>query len=176
MKVGGRYNWRGQPDRLVYLGKKGVWHQFKKLGDPRDVWCEVLTEDLRRLEETPTCVKVKVSEAIGPILDWMVASTHPWPVRIQERIDGGRYIQVERTLFGWGSFTPSTCWHVGGPIIERERICLRDTGDEGASMWEADDQREADVKFFGPTPLIAAMRCHAVSKLGEEVEVPDELG
>ena len=27
----------------------------------------------------------------------------------------------------------------------------------------------------GPTPLIAAMRCYVISKLGEEVEVPDEL-
>ena len=27
----------------------------------------------------------------------------------------------------------------------------------------------------GPTPLIAAMRCYVVSKLGDEVEVPDSL-
>ena len=27
----------------------------------------------------------------------------------------------------------------------------------------------------GPTPLVAAMRCFVVSKLGDEVEVPDEL-
>lgn len=35
MKVGNRYNWKHQPDRLIYLGKKGSWHQFKKIGDPR---------------------------------------------------------------------------------------------------------------------------------------------
>ncbi len=28
---------------------------------------------------------------------------------------------------------------------------------------------------YGPTPLIAAMRCYVASKLGDEVEVPDEL-
>lgn len=28
---------------------------------------------------------------------------------------------------------------------------------------------------YGPTPLIAAMRCFVASKLGDEVEVPDEL-
>lgn len=50
--VGGKYNWRNQPDRLIYLGKKGAWHQFKKIGDPREVWCEVLDEDLRMIEET----------------------------------------------------------------------------------------------------------------------------
>lgn len=27
---------------------------------------------------------------------------------------------------------------------------------------------------YGPTPLIAAMRCYVASKLGEEVEIPDE--
>lgn len=54
MKPGGRYNWKGQPERLIYCRKWGAWHQFKKIGDPRDlVWCEVLDEDLHMLEETP---------------------------------------------------------------------------------------------------------------------------
>ena len=52
MKLLGKYNWVNQPDRLIYLGKKGAWHQFKKIGDPRTVWCEVLDEDLRMIEET----------------------------------------------------------------------------------------------------------------------------
>lgn len=56
MKRGAPYNWRGQPDRLIYLGKRGNWHQFKKIGDPREVWCEVVDQDLRMLEETD-CVE-----------------------------------------------------------------------------------------------------------------------
>lgn len=52
MERGGRYNWRNQPERLIYVGKRGSWHRFKKIGDPREVWCEVLDEDLRMLEET----------------------------------------------------------------------------------------------------------------------------
>ena len=56
MKRGGRYNWKGQPDRLIYLGRNcrgnGYWHQFKKIGDPRPVWCEVVDADLHMLEET----------------------------------------------------------------------------------------------------------------------------
>lgn len=52
MKRSGLYNWKNQPDRLIYLGKSGAWHQFKKIGDPREVWCEVLDADLRMLEET----------------------------------------------------------------------------------------------------------------------------
>jgi hypothetical protein len=29
--------------------------------------------------------------------------------------------------------------------------------------------------FHGHTPLIAAMRCYVASKLGEEIDVPEEL-
>ena len=47
-----RYNWIGQRDRLIYLGKRGNWHQFKKIGDPRDVWCEVVDGNLHMLERT----------------------------------------------------------------------------------------------------------------------------
>ena len=52
MVIGGFYNWKYQSDRLIYLGKKGSWHQFKKIGDPREVWCEILTGDLPQIEET----------------------------------------------------------------------------------------------------------------------------
>lgn len=56
MKIGGSYNWKGQPDKLIYLGKNwsgnGYWHQFQKIGDPRKVWCEVLDGDLPSIEET----------------------------------------------------------------------------------------------------------------------------
>jgi hypothetical protein len=58
MKVGGRYNWRNQPERLIYIGRnlspgQSRWYQFQKVGAPAgSVWCEVLDEDLHRLEET----------------------------------------------------------------------------------------------------------------------------
>ena len=29
--------------------------------------------------------------------------------------------------------------------------------------------------LYGPTPLIAAMRCYVASKLGDEIEIPEEL-
>jgi len=34
---------------------------------------------------------------------------------------------------------------------------------------------EEEWGCYGPTPLIAAMRCYVASKLGEEVEAPEEL-
>ena len=54
MKLGCRYNWKGQSDRLICLGKNGSWHQFEKIGDGRPVWCEVVDADLHMLEETGT--------------------------------------------------------------------------------------------------------------------------
>lgn len=50
MKLGDRYNWIGQPERLIYVGKEGSWHQFEKVGEPGKVWCEVLESDLHMLE------------------------------------------------------------------------------------------------------------------------------
>jgi hypothetical protein len=50
MNIGGSYNWKHSPqDQLVYMGKEGAWHQFRKIGDPREVWCEVLDEDLHMI-------------------------------------------------------------------------------------------------------------------------------
>ena len=56
MLISGRYNWKGQPERLVYLGHNwsgnGYWHQFEKVDEPGVVWCEVLDDQLESFEET----------------------------------------------------------------------------------------------------------------------------
>jgi hypothetical protein len=75
-------------------------------------------------------------------------------------------------------FSPSTNWAQGGPIIEREGIGFRRgySDESGFNGWVA--QRWAqDTTVFeeGPTPLIAAMRCYVASKLGDDVEIPEEL-
>lgn len=57
LEIGGRYNWRGQPERLIYLGRNwsgnGYWHQFALVSEPDVVWCEVTDEDVGRFEATP---------------------------------------------------------------------------------------------------------------------------
>jgi hypothetical protein len=109
-------------------------------------------------------MKAKVSEASGPALDWMVA-----------KCEG---LDLEFGLEEGENF--SSNWGMAGPIIEREEIgikrrmpCMR--GEE----WEAHGSISAKGAGYrwaaGPTPLVAAMRCYVASKLGEEVEVPDEL-
>ena len=56
MVIGGRYNWKGQPERLIYLGDNlsgnGYWHQFALVETPAKVWCEVKGPDLESFEES----------------------------------------------------------------------------------------------------------------------------
>jgi hypothetical protein len=61
-------------------------------------------------------------------------------------------------------------WEHGGPIIEREHIAV----DWDGAAWCASDN-DNPIACYGPTPLIAAMRCYVASKLGDDVDVPEEL-
>ena len=104
---------------------------------------------------------IKVNELTGAALDWAVA-------KCEGRKDND---------FGWwwDNYKPSTDWSQGGPIIERERIGVVTSPDD-ANVWIG-SLFEPDWKFnrTGPTPLIAAMRCYVASKLGDTIEIPEEL-
>ena len=57
MIKGGRYNWKNQKERLIYLGEKWYpnydrWHQFALVESPFKVWCEVLDDDLEMFEKS----------------------------------------------------------------------------------------------------------------------------
>jgi hypothetical protein len=124
-------------------------------------------------------MKIKTSELTGAALDWAVAKCAdlPYPHVYDEQ---GEIVEV----------SPSTDWAQGGPIIERESIfVLREqSGFKGRRLWAATSGankavglNEDSIKlyrddfYFGPTPLIAAMRCYVASKLGDTVEIPGEL-
>lgn len=132
-------------------------------------------------------MKVKVYEAQGTVLDWLVAQAEG-NVRLQYDSREGLIIS---NVLGWIPYRPSLAWQQGGPIIDREKIDIRHTFTEGGYRTsDSVDAVHATIKLpngskvfdpekviweYGPTPLIAAMRCYVISKLGEEVEVPDEL-
>lgn len=63
-------------------------------------------------------------------------------------------------------------WGFFGPIIERECMQLWKGGEWCASLDQSFNPPEFST---GTTPLIAAMRRYVANKLGEEVEIPDEL-
>ena len=58
LNLGGRYNWRNRPERLVYIGPKHYrgdprrWHQFGKVETPGVVWREVLDSDISHFEKS----------------------------------------------------------------------------------------------------------------------------
>lgn len=117
-------------------------------------------------------MKVKVNEASGPVLDWMVA-------KCEEANVGEGYYTGIVLRDGEVKYAPSTDWAQGGPIIERECISVVIAGNgycmATMSYQNEDEDKDMDCEEHGPTPLVAAMRCFVVSRLGEEVEVPDEL-
>jgi hypothetical protein len=100
-------------------------------------------------------MKIKTSELTGETLDWAVD-------------------MAKGLKFGTGA-SNSTDWRIGGPIIEMERMCLSPPGPKGENGWTATRFRTHRHEGVGPTPLIAAMRCFVASKLGDEVDVPEEL-
>lgn len=120
----------------------------------------------------------KTSELIGPALDWAVAkcegaknlreNPHRFDKRLIIKI-AGRTSYMHELRF-------STDWSQGGPIIERED-CLP-TRYYGAAHSRGKVYQchlGAGTYMQGSTPLIAAMRCYVASKLGDEVEIPEEL-
>ena len=109
---------------------------------------------------------MKTSELTGAALDWVVTKCEEVEIGQPE----GRTFAFEWSLMhDAGAMHDSTDWAQGGPIIERERIELEWSGPD----WLA--QIKADNEWYGPTPLIAAMRAFVASKLGDEVEIPEEL-
>ena len=109
-------------------------------------------------------MKVKTSELSGAALDWAVAKADGWEPMMDE---DGIYFYDFMEEKNW---RPSTDWAQGGPIIEREGIALKRIIDG----WRA-TRDWIRYDFIAPTPLIAAMRCYVASKLGDEVEVPNEI-
>jgi len=97
-------------------------------------------------------MKIKTSELTGAALNWAV-----------EEAGDKDHTYVPRAY--------STDWAFGGPIIERNGLSVMP--DTGLDWWVA---HQGTVHYgYGPTPLVAAMRCFVASKLGDEVDVPEEL-
>ena len=125
-------------------------------------------------------MKVKTADLIGPALDWAVAV-----VEGLTEENAWTTVEIFKAIRAGGGYWYSTNWAQGGPIIEREgiEINVRNWSPSpicrlpGKYEWSARlcFVRQTECKQFGPTPLIAAMRCVVAANLGDEVDVPDEL-
>ena len=126
-------------------------------------------------------MKIKTSELTGAALDWAVAQAIGKPCHLH-RINHRDRHPAMYVLRGENGISPaySTDWSQAGPIIAREEIStakLEETLPDAMAPHPACWSGHIDGAFvrYGPTPLVAAMRCYVASKLGDEVEVPDEL-
>lgn len=107
-------------------------------------------------------MKIKTSELTGATLDWAAA-----------KCEGKAFAEAGEKFKL--AYSPSTVWAQGGPIIDRLFIefgvSCADPILYAAKLY-VNDKRHI---MHGPTHLIAAMRCYVASKLGDEVEAPEEL-
>jgi hypothetical protein len=141
---------------------------------------------------------IKVSEATGAVLNWLVAKCegrnlqrfpmgaqggHGWWVWEDKDTghDGMTYLPIgprtkPKTRNSGEVFSPSTDWAQGGPIIPRERIGLDQFPNSPCRAYIGTPVKYEHA-MWAPEgdPLLAAMRCYVASKLGDTVEVPDEL-
>lgn len=111
---------------------------------------------------------MKVADAIGAQLDWMVAKC--------EGKNPSMFIYKQTGALA-KEHNYSTGWAQGGPIIEREGMVVQPFGSGQWLVAKADEDNfmRRHYSYRGPTLLIAAMRCYVASKLGDEVEIPEEL-
>jgi hypothetical protein len=121
-----------------------------------------------------TVSKIKTSSLIGPALDWAVAKGESvyMPRKDTEANRAMWFLSHWETKQGGMNY--STKWAQGGPIIEREKLSTSYSIEGDWMGYYTIDFDMRDV-VRGPTPLIAAMRCYVKNKLGDEVDVPDEL-
>lgn len=123
---------------------------------------------------------MKVSELSGAALDWAVARCEGYKdLRWNHKDCVERHLMMTppRTAYGpvflW-ELGYSTDWSIAGPIIEREAITVSEGSPVIGIEWMACDRSASHIQH-GPSYLIAAMRCLVASKMGEEVEIPEEL-
>lgn len=128
-------------------------------------------------------MKVKTTDLQGAALDWAVAKCEYTDRRVEIH-ETTTAPQVERGPgtgdrygIGWFSFRASTNPAQGQPILERERIstsAYADSTNWGAYKLDQDGSKQNWI-IAAPTMLIAGLRCYVASKLGDEVDVPEEL-
>jgi hypothetical protein len=120
-------------------------------------------------------MKIKTADLIGPALDWAVdvceGGGKPFvPDWNDAHSDGGAL---------WFIKGYSTIPNYGLPILEREKIELTNWAIDGwkahATDYSSRPDDEAFAEAYGPTMLIAGLRCFVASRLGDEVDVPEEM-
>jgi len=124
-------------------------------------------------------MKIKTNELTGIALDWAVAKARDVRVNISDITSGTLVVDIillwagHYDEFGILTYEPSTDWSIAGPIIEEEHI---DISWMNPGYYCSKQGLYGATHFgTGTTLLTATMRAYVSSKLGNEIEIPDEL-
>lgn len=114
-------------------------------------------------------MKIKTADLIGAPLDWAVC--------VAKGLGSGAALVALRNYCGTGKpFSPSTSGSEVIDIMEREKIDVQHhSWGVMAGVLIIKGEERCATYCGGPTLRIAVCRCFCASKLGDEVEVPDEL-
>jgi len=126
-------------------------------------------------------VKVKTSELSGVQLDYAVAWSVDWGQPVLHITSGGSFVELMGVVF-----SPTTNWSQCGPLIEQFKLTLYlhteyEINGEGVyDVYEAGCSADWFVDASTPDPVstdpkIAICRAVVAAKLGDEVDIPDEL-
>uniref|UniRef100_A0AAU6W484 DUF2591 domain-containing protein n=1 Tax=Pseudomonas phage Aurca01 TaxID=3138527 RepID=A0AAU6W484_9VIRU len=127
-------------------------------------------------------VEVKTADLIGAALDWAVAQVE----EVKTIMLSPRFKEPKKPFALYGSmampigdgeqgYAPSTCWHCGGPLIEKYKLDIGAPLENKCGPWNAATEWGNFTGYNAETPLIAACRAIVASVLGETVSVPKEL-
>ena len=130
------------------------------------------------------------SELTGVTLDWAVAKALKINIESLTKLPND---EVQLLVKGDNDdlttvvYSPSTNWNQGGLIVENKidnwqrrdtyfyaHRFKRNTGNIDPYTWKTiPDEKECFA--YGPTLLIACLRCYVTSVLGDTIELPNEL-
>jgi hypothetical protein len=132
-------------------------------------------------------MQIQVKDASGDVLDYLIAVCHGRP-RDAEPLyhlvstegEGGKVSHHVRCIEHEGPFRPSTDLAVGFAIVDREIDTLsRRSGyfyaQRFARYLGRGFDKESERWAHGPNMVVAGLRCLALAKLGDVVDVPDVL-
>lgn len=107
-------------------------------------------------------MKIKTSELENHALNWAVAKCKNQDIVLDRGVLYFDGCDIEADYFN--------DWNLGGPILDEEHTEF--DYDEGAQIYRSYDGIHSSE---GPTHLIAGLRCYVVSRMGDEIEVPDHI-
>lgn len=128
-------------------------------------------------------VEVKVAELSGAALDFAVAQVEkPENFVLRDATEeigcwviGIAYNAADPDSWLKSSYCPSTDWSQGGPLIDKHRLEIIESGNGFACVKEWVYSEPYEWYPVGETHLIAACRAIVTKASGDTVQVPEEL-